>query len=175
MQRKLFFTVAVFAVVFVTASVVMGQSSVVTKSVSLGEVFKDGGAIGWAIVGLSMIALGLAIDNFVNLRRDKLAPPEVVDEVEALFFDGFGQNALIFAEIEFESARFEHRDGQFVDFVLGKPQSGRNLPNSLPFEPFVAFSEQNQHIFGSLGRNRAKRFGPGQRNNDEVGAQIGFP
>ena len=39
------------------------------------DVFKNAGLIGWLIVGLSVIAAALAIENFMTLKRDKLAPP----------------------------------------------------------------------------------------------------
>jgi biopolymer transport protein ExbB len=51
----------------------------------LGDMFENGGVIGWVIVGVSIVALALIIECFVNIKRDKLAPPETIDELEALF------------------------------------------------------------------------------------------
>ena len=51
----------------------------------LGDMFANGGVIGWVIVGVSILSLALIIECFVNIKRDKLAPPETIDELEALF------------------------------------------------------------------------------------------
>jgi len=51
----------------------------------VGEMFASGGVVGWVIVGVSIISLALIIECFVNIKRDKLAPPETIDELEALF------------------------------------------------------------------------------------------
>ena len=34
------------------------------------------------------------IENMVSLKRDKLAPPELIDEIQALFDDGQYQEAM---------------------------------------------------------------------------------
>ena len=69
-------------------------------SVSVADIFKDGGAIGWIIVVLSVIALALSIENAVNIRKEKLAPPDLVDEIEALFEAGDYQEAIELCEAE---------------------------------------------------------------------------
>ncbi len=69
-------------------------------TVTLGKIFKDGGAIGWAIVGLSVVGLALIISNFVEMRREKLAPPDVIEEIEALFEAGEYQEAIELCEAE---------------------------------------------------------------------------
>ena len=68
--------------------------------VKFGEVFRDAGTIGWIIVALSVVMLALAIDNFVNIRKDKLAPQELIQEVEALFEAGDYQEAIELCEAE---------------------------------------------------------------------------
>ncbi|MEW6741125.1 MAG: MotA/TolQ/ExbB proton channel family protein [Planctomycetota bacterium] len=101
MQRKVLIVIAMVAVVAFTASLVWAQpKGTTTSTVTLGEIFKGGGWIGWVIVGVSMLGLGLAIDNSVNLRREKLAPPEIIDEVEALFEAGDYQEAIELCEAE---------------------------------------------------------------------------
>lgn len=67
---------------------------------SLMDTFKDAGEIGWLIVFLSVVALALIIENFVTLRRDKLAPPELIDEIQALFDEGQYQEAMELCENE---------------------------------------------------------------------------
>lgn len=70
------------------------------SSKSLGETFTDAGPIGLLIVVLSVIALALIIENLVSLKRDKLAPPELVDEIRALFDDQQYQEAMELCENE---------------------------------------------------------------------------
>ena len=67
---------------------------------SLGKIIMGGGVVGWAIILLSIISLALAIEHFVTVRRDKLVPPELIDEVEALFEEEEYQEALELCESE---------------------------------------------------------------------------
>ncbi len=67
---------------------------------SLMDTFRKGGTIGWLIIALSIVALALVIENFVSLRRDKLAPPELIDEIQALFDEGQYQDAMELCENE---------------------------------------------------------------------------
>ncbi|MDP6385325.1 MAG: MotA/TolQ/ExbB proton channel family protein [Planctomycetota bacterium] len=69
-------------------------------SKSLGEVLGDSGAVGLCIVLLSVVALAVIIENFVSLNRDKLAPPELIDEIQALFEDEQYQEAMELCENE---------------------------------------------------------------------------
>lgn len=64
------------------------------------DVIGNSGTIGVMIVILSVVGLALAIENFIALKRDKLAPPELVDEVQALFDDGQYQEAMELCENE---------------------------------------------------------------------------
>ena len=69
-------------------------------SASLGNIIMGGGPIGWAIIILSVVSLALAIEHFVTIRRDKLVPPELIDEIEALFEEEEYQEALELCESE---------------------------------------------------------------------------
>lgn len=64
------------------------------------DMIKGAGPIGIVLIILSVIALALAIENFVSLKRDKLAPPELVDELEALFEEGRFEEAMELCESE---------------------------------------------------------------------------
>ncbi len=64
------------------------------------SVFADSGVIGMLIVLVSIVALALVIENFVSLKRDKLAPPELIDEVQALFDEEQFQEAMELCENE---------------------------------------------------------------------------
>lgn len=72
----------------------------VKPSMNISDVIQGGGAVGWVIIALSVIGLALIIDNFINLRKQKLAPPEIVDEVEALIEAGEYQEAMELCENE---------------------------------------------------------------------------
>ena len=60
------------------------KSAPVETNVTLGKIFKDGGLVGWGIVILSVIGTALFIGNLFEMRRDKLVPPDVVEEIEAI-------------------------------------------------------------------------------------------
>lgn len=65
---------------------------------SIGDYIAMSGFIGWCIIALSVVALALVLENYVSLRRDKLAPPELVDEVQSLFDEGQFQEAMELCE-----------------------------------------------------------------------------
>jgi biopolymer transport protein ExbB len=67
---------------------------------SVFDVFRNAGIVGALIVILSIIALAVIIENVVSLKRDKLAPPELIDEVQALFDEGHFQEAMELCENE---------------------------------------------------------------------------
>lgn len=92
-------TPVVIAVFTATAAFAQDGASA-PKSTSLGSVLKDSGAIGLCIVALSVVALAVIIENFVSLNRDKLAPPELIDEIQALFEDEQYQEAMELCENE---------------------------------------------------------------------------
>jgi len=58
------------------------------------DAIQQAGAIGYLIILMSVVAMALIIEHFMTLKREKLAPPEVIDEVEELFQDGNYQEAL---------------------------------------------------------------------------------
>ena len=62
--------------------------------------FENAGLIGMVIIGLSVLALTLIIKEIMAIRRDQLAPPELVDEMEALFEAGEYQEAIELCETE---------------------------------------------------------------------------
>nr|XP_061806054.1 putative biopolymer transport protein ExbB-like 3 [Nerophis lumbriciformis] len=64
------------------------------------DVFTKSGTIGILIILLSVVALAVIIENTVTLKRDKLAPPELIDEVQALFDEGQYQEAMELCENE---------------------------------------------------------------------------
>ncbi len=70
------------------------------KELTLGSLIRDSGIFGWLIIALSVVALAVVIENFVSLKREKLAPPELIDEIQALFDEGQYQEAMELCENE---------------------------------------------------------------------------
>ena len=66
----------------------------------IADVFANAGIIGWVIVLISIVSMALIIENFMTIKRDKLAPPDVIDELEALFDEENFQEALELCEQE---------------------------------------------------------------------------
>jgi len=90
----------VFVFLFTTTPLLLAQEEAKVESLSVSDVIGGGGAVGWIIIGLSVLGVALIIDNFVNMRKQKLAPPEVVDEIEALIEAGEYQEAMELCEAE---------------------------------------------------------------------------
>ncbi|PIE22847.1 MAG: peptide transporter TolQ [Planctomycetota bacterium] len=64
------------------------------------DIVENAGLIGWLIVILSILALALIIEHFMTLKRDKLAPPHLIDDIEALFDEKQWQEAIEVCEAE---------------------------------------------------------------------------
>ncbi|RKY22014.1 MAG: hypothetical protein DRQ55_02385 [Planctomycetota bacterium] len=75
-------------------------AAVVAEQSKAQKFFSDAGTIGMVIVALSIVALTLIIKEIMAIRRDQLAPPELVDEMEALFEAGEYQEAIELCETE---------------------------------------------------------------------------
>lgn len=54
---------------------------------SLLQYVTAGGFIGYVIIMLSILALGLAIAHFIQVRRERMTPPQAVDDLARLFRD----------------------------------------------------------------------------------------
>ena len=70
------------------------------RPLTVGNLIADSGFVGWVIIGLSIVALALVIEAFVSLKREKLAPPELIDEIQALFDESQFQEAMELCENE---------------------------------------------------------------------------
>jgi len=70
------------------------------QELTLGSLIRDSGIFGWLIIALSVVALAVVIEDFVSLKREKLAPPELIDEIQALFDEGQYQEAMELCENE---------------------------------------------------------------------------
>lgn len=64
------------------------------------DIFKNAGIIGYLIMLMSIVALALIIENFMTVKREKLAPPDLIGELEALFDAENFQEAVELCEQE---------------------------------------------------------------------------
>ena len=59
-----------------------------------------GGWIGFVILFCSFVSLALIIEHIVNIKRDKIVPPQLIDEIEGMFENEEYQEALELCEAE---------------------------------------------------------------------------
>jgi len=85
-------------VLLVLAVPLMAQDGEAPAQSMLDLVLKGGGAIGWVIIFLSVIGLALIIEHAINVSRDKLAPPDVIEHLESLLDAQNVQEAYDFCE-----------------------------------------------------------------------------
>jgi biopolymer transport protein ExbB len=70
------------------------------EGTSVMDAINNAGIIGYLIIAMSMVAGALIIEHFASIKRDKLAPPETIDEIEELLAEGNYQEALDLCESE---------------------------------------------------------------------------
>lgn len=70
------------------------------EPLSVGSLVVSSGVVGWIIIALSIVMLAIVIENAVTLNREKLAPPELIDEIQSLFDEGQYQEAMELCENE---------------------------------------------------------------------------
>lgn len=97
MNKPKILTAALAGIFLLAAS---GTAFAQDGGTSLGQIIVGGGVVGWFIILLSIVSLALAIEHFVTIRRDKIVPPELIDEIEALFEEEEYQEALELCESE---------------------------------------------------------------------------
>jgi biopolymer transport protein ExbB len=64
------------------------------------QTINAGGVIGYVIIGLSFVALSLIIEHAVSIRRDKLCPQELGNELEDYFNQEQYEEALELCNVE---------------------------------------------------------------------------
>jgi biopolymer transport protein ExbB len=52
------------------------------------ELFHETGIVGWLMVLVSVAGTALTIEHFINIKREKISPPEVSEELSALLEEG---------------------------------------------------------------------------------------
>jgi biopolymer transport protein ExbB len=99
MSKSRLLAVLLTLVVAVGASVAFAAPAHAAKSL-MQAFLEDGGTIGWVIIILSVVTVAMIIEFSVSIRRDKLCPPELIDELEALLEENELQEALELCESE---------------------------------------------------------------------------
>jgi biopolymer transport protein ExbB len=88
-------------VVGLLAGPAMAQDATEETSQSWVEAYiTAGGTIGFVILFCSFISLALIIEHIVNIKRDKIVPPQLIDEIEGMFENEEYQEALELCEAE---------------------------------------------------------------------------
>jgi len=70
------------------------------RSTSVLDTINKGGLIGYIIIGLSFVALSLIIEHAVTIRREKLCPTELANELQDYFNEEQYEEALELCNVE---------------------------------------------------------------------------
>lgn len=96
MAAVLVVTLVVFA-----APVLAQDAGAEAPSQSMLKVYLTaGGTIGFVILLCSVVSLALIIEHVINIKRDKIVPPQLIDEIEGMFENEEYQEALELCETE---------------------------------------------------------------------------
>lgn len=57
-------------------------------TINIRQMFEDGGAIGYVIVGLSLIMVALVFEHLITIRRKILIPPGMAEDIQRLIQQG---------------------------------------------------------------------------------------
>ena len=77
-----------------------GAAPAADDSITVMKIIRWGGIVGALVILMSIAMVALVIEHFVAIKRDKIVPPEVIDEIEALFEEEEYQEALELCEQE---------------------------------------------------------------------------
>ena len=98
MLQRLKSILIVLAVVAVTSGMLFAQDAGHPAGhppgKSLLELFEATGVVGYMLVALSIAGTALVIEHSMSIRREKIAPPELCDELEALIEEGSYDDAI---------------------------------------------------------------------------------
>jgi biopolymer transport protein ExbB len=89
------------------------------------ELFQTTGPVGYLLVGVSMAGTALVIEHIVNIKREKYAPPEFVDEMRELIDQGQYDDAVAAADAEggymgsLLGAALRLREGGYPEMLSG--------------------------------------------------------
>lgn len=113
-------------------------------SMSLFEYVRAGGPLGYLLILLSVLALALMVRNFIALRRSQLAPPSLIESLEAKLRSGDLVGALRVCD--------EDPQHSFVSTVMASAIRRCTGSPMGAFESRVAVEEAGQVATGRLQR-----------------------
>ena len=90
-------SLASLAVVLLPA---MALAQEAAKKQSAWELFQHTGIVGWLMVLCSVSGMALVIEHIVNIRREKLSPTPLIQDLEALISEGSYDEAIEMCEQE---------------------------------------------------------------------------
>jgi biopolymer transport protein ExbB/TolQ len=95
------------------------------------DLLTAGGAVGYLILALSVIGLGLVFENFFSLRRSILMPPEIIEELERYFQEEAYEEALELGNVAPMMGLIGTVQGMIAAFDTMKRQAGAPKPAEL--------------------------------------------
>ena len=88
-RKTLFVTLALVALAAVSqAAFAQGEPSAEVHKKTMLQLFESTGIVGWLMVCVSIAGTALTIEHFINIKREKISPPEVTEEISALLEEG---------------------------------------------------------------------------------------
>jgi len=98
-RKTLLVTLAVVALAVLSqAAFAEGEAPVEGHKKSVLELFESTGLVGYLMVALSIAGTALTIEHVINIKREKISPPEVSEELSALLEEGNHDEAQEVAE-----------------------------------------------------------------------------
>lgn len=154
---------ASFVMMFIAAGMVVaqegeGEETGQTREYGFLDMVAAGGMVGHTIILCSVISLAMIIESFVNLRRDKLIPPEILSEIEVLFEDEEYDEAIELCEAEpsyftnIVGATLPKRDQGYMAIVESLSEAGEAEAGRLHMKlSYMALITQIAPMLGLLG------------------------
>lgn len=106
-HRNLMVALAFVALAAISQGAFASNPDVKGKSVM--ELFEATGIVGYLMVGVSIAGTALTIEHFINIKKEKIAPPEVTEELTALLEEGNYDEAQEVAD----------NSGGYVGYLVG--------------------------------------------------------
>ncbi|MSR37678.1 MAG: MotA/TolQ/ExbB proton channel family protein [Planctomycetes bacterium] len=111
---------------FLTSSLLSAQEHEGSKTAW--ELFQSTGWVGMLLVGVSMLGTYFSIENFASITREKLAPPQIVDELDRLIQEEDYDGAIELAT----------EDGSYLSILVSAALRMRHAG----YEEMIGFLEQ---------------------------------
>lgn len=98
-RKTLVMALAMVALVVISqAAFAQEGDPAVQHKKSVLQLFESTGLVGWLMVILSIAGTALTIEHVINIKREKISPPEVSEELSALLEEGNHDEAQEVAE-----------------------------------------------------------------------------